>query len=36
MLDDKLLRTEPLEVIDAVERAGVVGRWYDSIRLWFK
>jgi len=36
MLEDKLLRTEPLEVIDLVERAGVVGRWSDSIRLWFK
>ena len=36
MLDDKLLRTEPLEVIDPVERAGVVGRWSDSIRLWFR
>lgn len=36
MLEDKLLRTEPLEVLDAVERAGVVGRWSDSIRLWFR
>ncbi len=36
MLEDKLLRTEPLEVIDPVERAGVVGRWSDSIRLWFR
>ena len=36
MLDDKLLRTEPLQVIDAVERAGVVGRWTDAIRLWFR
>jgi D-alanyl-D-alanine carboxypeptidase (penicillin-binding protein 5/6) len=36
MLEDKLLRTEPLEVIDPVERAGVVGRWSDSIKLWFK
>jgi D-alanyl-D-alanine carboxypeptidase (penicillin-binding protein 5/6) len=36
MLEDKLLRTEPLEVIDPVERAGVVGRWSDSIRLLFK
>ena len=36
MLDDKLLRTEPLQVIDAVDRAGVVGRWTDTIRLWFR
>jgi D-alanyl-D-alanine carboxypeptidase (penicillin-binding protein 5/6) len=36
MLDDKLLRTEPLEVLDAVERAGFFGRTVDMIKLWFR
>lgn len=36
MLDDKLLRTEPLEVLDAVERAGFFGRTVDMVKLWFR
>ena len=36
MLDDKLLRTEPLEVLDAVERAGFFGRTVDTVKLWFR
>ena len=36
MLEDKLLRTTPLEVLDAVERAGIVGRWTDTIKLWLR
>ena len=36
MLDDKLLRTEPLEVLDAVERAGFFGRTIDTVKLWFR
>ncbi len=36
MLDDKLLRTEPLEVLDAIERAGFFGRTIDTVKLWFR
>ncbi len=36
MLDNKLLRTEPLEVLDAVERAGFFGRTIDMIKLWWQ
>ncbi len=36
MLDDKLLRTEPLEVLEAVERAGFFGRTIDMIKLWWQ
>jgi len=36
MLDDKLLRTEPLEVLGAIERAGFFGRTIDMVRLWFR
>lgn len=35
MLDDKLLRTEPLEVLAPVERAGFFGRTVDMIKLWW-
>jgi D-alanyl-D-alanine carboxypeptidase (penicillin-binding protein 5/6) len=36
MLDDKLLRTEPLEVLDPVERAGFFGRTIDMVKLWWR
>ena len=36
MLDDKMLLTRPLLVLDPVERAGFVGRTVDSVRLWFR
>ena len=36
MLDDRMLRTEPLEVLDAVERAGFFGRMTDMVRMWFR
>jgi D-alanyl-D-alanine carboxypeptidase (penicillin-binding protein 5/6) len=36
MLDDKMLLTRPLLVLDPVERAGIVGRTVDSVRLWFR
>ena len=36
MLDNKLLRSEPLEVLEAVERAGFVGRTVDTVKLWFR
>lgn len=35
MLDDKMLLTRPLEVLDSVERAGFVGRTVDTVKLWF-
>lgn len=36
MLDDKMLLTRPLLVLDPVERAGFVGRTVDTVRLWFR
>lgn len=36
MLEDKMLLTRPLLVLDPVERAGFVGRTVDSVRLWFR
>ena len=36
MLDNKMLLTRPLLVLDPVERAGFVGRTVDSVRLWFR
>ena len=36
MLNDKMLLTRPLLVLDPVERAGFVGRTVDSVRLWFR
>ncbi len=36
MLDDKILRTVPLEVLDSVERAGFFGRMTDMVRMWFR
>jgi len=36
MLDDKMLLTRPLLVLDRVERAGILGRTVDSVRLWFR
>ena len=35
MLDNKLLRTTPLEVLTPVERAGFFGRSWDAMKLWF-
>lgn len=35
MLDNKLLRTMPLEVITPVARAGFFGRSWDTVKLWF-
>lgn len=35
MLDNKLLRTTPLEVLTPVERAGFFGRSWDAVKLWF-
>ena len=32
---DKVLRTEPLVVQDAVERAGFFGRMVDTVKRWF-
>ena len=34
-LDGKVLRTEPLVVQDAVERAGFFGRMVDTVKRWF-
>lgn len=36
MLDDKMLLTRPLEVLQSVERAGFVGRTVDTVKLWFR
>jgi D-alanyl-D-alanine carboxypeptidase (penicillin-binding protein 5/6) len=36
MLDDKELVTVPLQVLESVEQAGVLGRAWDAIRLWIK
>ncbi|ADP19562.1 D-alanyl-D-alanine carboxypeptidase DacC 2 [Achromobacter xylosoxidans A8] len=35
-LDGKVLRTEPLVVQDAVERAGFFGRMVDTVKRWFE
>ena len=35
-LDGKVLRTEPLVVQDAVERAGFFGRMVDTVKRWFQ
>ena len=34
-IDDRLLMTQPLEVLEAVERAGFFGRMADKVRMWF-
>jgi D-alanyl-D-alanine carboxypeptidase (penicillin-binding protein 5/6) len=36
MLDNKMLLTRPLLVLEPVERAGFVGRTVDSVKLWFR
>ena len=36
MLDDKMLLTRPLEVLEPVARAGFVGRTLDTVKLWFR
>ena len=35
-LDDKLLRTTPLDVLEAVEQAGFFGRMVDRVKMWFQ
>ena len=35
MLDGKVLRTQSLEVLTAVPRAGFFGRMVDAVKLWF-
>jgi len=35
-LDDKILRTQPLEVLAPVARAGFFGRISDTVKLWFR
>jgi D-alanyl-D-alanine carboxypeptidase (penicillin-binding protein 5/6) len=35
-LDGKVLRSEPLVVQDAVERAGFFGRMVDTVKRWFE
>jgi serine-type D-Ala-D-Ala carboxypeptidase (penicillin-binding protein 5/6) len=36
MLENKMLLTRPLQVLDSVERAGFVGRTVDTVKLWFR
>ncbi len=36
MLEDKLLKTVQLDVLDGVERAGFFGRMVDSVKLWMQ
>jgi D-alanyl-D-alanine carboxypeptidase (penicillin-binding protein 5/6) len=35
-LNDKLVRQVPLTVLEPVEQAGIFGRAFDSMRLWFQ
>lgn len=34
-IDDRMLMTRPLEVLESVERAGLFGRMADTVRMWF-
>ena len=34
-IDDRMLATRPLEVLESVERAGFFGRMADKIKMWF-
>ena len=34
-IDDRMLMTQPLEVLESVERAGFFGRMADKIKMWF-
>nr|WP_145552591.1 D-alanyl-D-alanine carboxypeptidase family protein [Variovorax boronicumulans] len=36
MLDDQELATVPLQVLEPVRQAGVLGRAWDAVRLWIK
>jgi D-alanyl-D-alanine carboxypeptidase (penicillin-binding protein 5/6) len=36
MLDDKLLKSVQLDVLDGVDRAGFFGRMVDTVKLWLK
>ncbi|KQP40755.1 D-alanyl-D-alanine carboxypeptidase family protein [Pseudorhodoferax sp. Leaf274] len=36
VLDDRELAAVPLQVLEAVEQAGVLGRAWDAVRLWIK
>ena len=36
MAGDQLVSEVPLQVLEAVEQAGIFGRAWDSIRLWIK
>jgi D-alanyl-D-alanine carboxypeptidase (penicillin-binding protein 5/6) len=36
LLDNKVLRTQPLVALDTVSRAGFFGRLSDTVRLWFR
>jgi serine-type D-Ala-D-Ala carboxypeptidase (penicillin-binding protein 5/6) len=36
MLEDKLLKTVQLDVLEGVERAGFFGRMVDSVKLWMQ
>ena len=36
MLDDKELVAVPLQVLEPVQQAGVLGRAWDAVRLWIK
>ena len=35
-MGDQTLLTVPLVALDGVEQAGILGRAWDSIRLWIK
>ena len=36
LLNGEPLQEVPLQALDAVEQAGVLGRAWDSLRLWIK
>jgi len=35
-VDDRVIAEHPLVAIEAVPQAGLLGRAWDTIRLWFK
>ena len=36
LIDGKVLTEKPVQVLEDVPQAGLLGRAWDSIRLWFK
>ena len=36
MMEDKLLRTTPLDVLESVQQAGFFGRMVDTVKMWLQ